>query len=248
MPTLTITKTYDTGNVLTETDLDNIKDSIETFINVTKLNDDNLQDDGISITKLTPTARTYLVPTGVLLPYGGSSAPTGYLFPYGQEVSQATYAALYLIYGTSFNTGGEAVGNFRLPDLRGRAIFGKDNMGGSAANRITAAGSGITGTTLGASGGTETHTLITAELASHDHTFSGTTGTGSSHNHTVPVSANSGNANTAQQGDAVVSGNIATSSENSHNHSFSGTTATSGSGTAHQNTPPGIIMNIIVRT
>ena len=45
------------------------------------------------------------------------------------------------------------------PDLRGRTIAGKDNMGGVTASRLTAAGSGITGTTLGTTGGAETHVL-----------------------------------------------------------------------------------------
>lgn len=44
MPTLTITKTFQDGDVLFEADLDNIIDDIETFINVTKLDNTNLQD------------------------------------------------------------------------------------------------------------------------------------------------------------------------------------------------------------
>lgn len=51
-----------------------------------------------------------------------------------------------------------------LPDLRGRNWIGKDDMGGSAANRVTSGTSGITGTTLGATGGDQrthahTHTM-----------------------------------------------------------------------------------------
>lgn len=47
MPVLTITKTYSNGNVLTETDLDNIKNSIETFVNVTMLDNTNVDSDSI---------------------------------------------------------------------------------------------------------------------------------------------------------------------------------------------------------
>lgn len=46
-----------------------------------------------------------------------------------------------------------------LPDLRGRVVAGKDNMGGSAANRLTSGASGVAGNTIGATGGAETHTL-----------------------------------------------------------------------------------------
>lgn len=48
MALLTVTKNYQDGDVLLEADLDAMKSSIETFINVTRLNDDNLQDDGIT--------------------------------------------------------------------------------------------------------------------------------------------------------------------------------------------------------
>lgn len=61
-----------------------------------------------------------------------------------------------------------------MPDLRGRSRFGKDNMGGSAASRITSAGSGISGDTLGATGGAQTVTLAQANLPNVTLTLSGT--------------------------------------------------------------------------
>lgn len=48
MPSLTITKTYADGDTLFEADLDNIKDDLENFLNVTKINDDNIQSAGIT--------------------------------------------------------------------------------------------------------------------------------------------------------------------------------------------------------
>lgn len=48
MAQLNITKTYDDGLILTEADLDNIKNDVETFLNVTKISDDNIQDAGIT--------------------------------------------------------------------------------------------------------------------------------------------------------------------------------------------------------
>jgi hypothetical protein len=53
MPTLTITTTYDDTAVLTEAQLDAILDPVETFLNTTKINDDNIQTGGI-------TASTYV--------------------------------------------------------------------------------------------------------------------------------------------------------------------------------------------
>lgn len=48
MATIAITKSYADGSILVEADLDNIKDDVETFLNVTGINDDNIQTGGIT--------------------------------------------------------------------------------------------------------------------------------------------------------------------------------------------------------
>lgn len=48
MATLTITKSYLDGTLLTEAQLDSFCDSMETFFNVTKINDDNILNGGIT--------------------------------------------------------------------------------------------------------------------------------------------------------------------------------------------------------
>lgn len=48
MPTLTVTKSYSDGAVLNASDLDDIISSIETLINTTGLDDDNIQNSGIT--------------------------------------------------------------------------------------------------------------------------------------------------------------------------------------------------------
>jgi hypothetical protein len=47
MPTFTGTKSYSDGNPLTEDQLDDLKGSIETFLNTTKIDGDNIQAGGI---------------------------------------------------------------------------------------------------------------------------------------------------------------------------------------------------------
>ena len=47
MPNLTITKTYADNQILSEVDLDNIKNDVETFMNTTKLDSVNIQTGGI---------------------------------------------------------------------------------------------------------------------------------------------------------------------------------------------------------
>jgi microcystin-dependent protein len=110
-----------------------------------------------------------LVPVGVVVPFAGSTSPAGWLLCFGQAVSRTTYAGLFATISTTYGSGDGST-TFTLPDLRGRVVAGEDDMGGTAASRLTAAGSGITGTTLGATGGTQTHTMTSAEMPSHTHT------------------------------------------------------------------------------
>lgn len=171
--------------------------------------------DGSALTGLSA------VPSGVVVPFAGSSEPSGWLFCYGQAVSRATYAALFAALSTTYGVGDGST-TFNLPDMRGRAPFGKDNMGGSAANRLTSGGSGIGGTTLGASGGAETVALTEAQMPSHSHSFSYTGAAGAS---------NAG----ASGGGCTPSG-------------MGGGTSSAGSGAAHQNTPPALVLNYIIKT
>ena len=149
-----------------------------------------------------------LAPAGVVLPFAGSTAPTGWLLCFGQAVSRTTYAALFTALGTSYGAGDGST-TFALPDLRGRIPGGKDNMGGSAASRLTTAGSGVDGATLGAAGGAQTHTLTNAQL---------------------PTSVIGTGGSTIARG-ATVSD-----------------LQTVGSGQAHNNTQPTIVLNYIIKT
>lgn len=114
--------------------------------------------------QLVDSIRLQLTPVGSIFAYAGTSAPTGFVMADGRTLSRTTYAALFAVLGTSFNTGGEASTDFRVPDLRGRAIAGTDNMSvlRGAAGRLSLA-------TLGASGGVETSALTSGQIPSHSH-------------------------------------------------------------------------------
>lgn len=106
----------------------------------------------------------YIIPIGGFLPYGGSTAPnSSFVLPYGQAISRTTYSSLFSLFSTTYGTGDGST-TFNVPDLRGRIPVGKDDMGGVAASRVTSAGAGIDGATLGTAGGGQTHTLTTAQL------------------------------------------------------------------------------------
>jgi len=182
-----------------------------------------------------------IVPSGALMPYAGTSAPTGFLLCDGSAVSRSTYATLFAaldngnIYGA-----GDGSSTFNLPDLRGRVIAGQDDMGGASANRLTDQTGGLNGDTLGDTGGSETHTLTTAQLASHTHTFSDT----DSHTVSFPRTFISGAANNSVN----VDGSGQRHDGGTLTVSISGTTSSTGSGSAHNNVQPTIILNYIIKT
>jgi len=97
-----------------------------------------------------------LVPVGTVFAFGGAAAPTGYLLASGGTQLIATYPDLWGVFGTTY--GGNGTTTFGIPDLRGRVIAGVDNMGGVAANRLTATTMTPNGTTRGATGGAQTNT------------------------------------------------------------------------------------------
>lgn len=116
---------------------------------------------------------------GELIPIAGASLPPLCVWPNGQNLPRSAYAALFTAIGTTFGTGDGST-TFGTPDLRGRAIFGRDNLGGTAANRITAGNSNIAGTTLGAGGGDERMPLHTHGVTdpAHAHANAGWHGHG----------------------------------------------------------------------
>ena len=97
-----------------------------------------------------PAASGTTVPPGAIMDFAGAAAPSGWLLCQGQSLSTTTYAALFAAIGYLYGGSGA---NFNVPDLGGRVTAGKE----TTATRLTTAGAGIDGATLGAAGGTQTH-------------------------------------------------------------------------------------------
>lgn len=103
------------------------------------------QTDGIASTDSTgkvPTAQGG-IPSGALMDYAGTTEPTGWLFCAGQAVSRTTYANLFAAIGTAFGAGDGST-TFNVPDFRGRVAAGRDDMGGTNAQRLTVVLNGTT--------------------------------------------------------------------------------------------------------
>jgi len=115
-------------------------------------------------------ANPYNVPLGAGMPYFLPAAPnSSFAFPAGQPISRTTYAALFALMGTTYGAGDGST-TFNLPSLGGRLLACRENMNGAGTEgRITLAGSGITGTTLGATGGAQNVVLAVGEIPSHTH-------------------------------------------------------------------------------
>lgn len=187
------------------------------------------------------------VPIGAMVAYAGPTAPSGWLLCYGQAVSRTTYSALFAVIGIAYGAG-DNTSTFNLPDKRGRASIGADNMGGSPANRVTTAGSGVNATAIGNAGGSQLSQEDTISISSSALSVV----TDPSHFHNVALNANGGGAPSGEI--TSISGGSAPAGK-TENATTGITVATSVTVTAassltgaSQNMPPVQVDNIIIYT
>ena len=178
-------------------------------------------------------------PIASMLDYSGldTKVPAGWLLCDGQELAEATYVTLFDAISTTYNTGGETGGFFRVPDARGRVAAGKDDMGGASANRLTDQTGGLNGDTLGDTGGEETHVLLEAGLPAHEH---------------FAIDKQSASGTSINPGEFAAWNNSSGNNFSAYriakatNEPDAGLTSTTGSDAAHNNVQPTIIMNKII--
>lgn len=155
--------------------------------------------------------------------------PADCILAYGQAISRTTYADLFAVYGTAFGPGDGST-TFNVPDYRGVTFVGKDDMGGTALGRLTAALS------LASVIGSQSVTLTTDQIPAHTH---GVTDPGHTHtlgNQLLPTGASLEGGNAYR----LVNGTTG-----------SATTGISvnaaGGGGAHPNVQPSFVVNIIIK-
>jgi len=135
-----------------------------------------------------------------------------------------------------------------LPDGRGRTLYGLDDMGNSAAGRLTASYFGTAATVLGAAGGSESKVLVTGNLPPYTPAGSIANGAITISNPTVPnAGAFSGNNNGGGGGAfGVIQGGPATITASQASSSFTGT-AQGGASTPVAVASPGLLATIYIK-
>ena len=106
--------------------------------------------NAIDYGRLAAAVQQALSPTGTILAYAGDTAPSGWQLCDGTALNRTTYSALFAVVGTRFGYGDSS--NFRVPDLRGQFLRGRDFGVGrdpDRASRTAMNSGGATGDAVG---------------------------------------------------------------------------------------------------
>jgi microcystin-dependent protein len=173
---------------------------------------------------------------------------SSFIFPQGQAISRTAYAAAFARWGTTYGSGDGST-TFNVPDKTGRVSAMLEAVG----TRLTTAGAGVDGGTLGSVGGNQNITIAQSGLPNIAPAFAGVNGSIN-----VTSSGNFGHANGLVGGVNTGSGN-AVAFDNSGVQSLvtsSGSFTPSGSvasingnvmQTATKTVQPTIVCNYIIR-
>jgi microcystin-dependent protein len=167
-----------------------------------------------------------LIPTGTVVAFIGNTAPFGWVLCDGSSysINDPVYQSLCEVLNTN-RWGNVGPSNFRVPDLRQKVI-----VGAMGAGILYSGPYGVSDT-----GGEEKHTLTTNEMPTHSHTI-----TDPGHVHgsisqgTGFAATDGGNGNRANQGSTTTAvTNI--------------TINNTGGGDPHNNMPPYVVLNYIIK-
>ena len=170
---------------------------------------------------------------------GGAAAPSGYLLCDGAAVSRTTYSDLFAVVSTKYGVGDGST-TFNLPNLKGRLPVGLDAAISDFDDR-------------GKTGGEKTHVLATAEIPAHTHVQDSHNHTQNAHSHVLTElrDATTGGSTTNIALTADTSSTLGTKTTGSTTPTNQAATATNqnaGGGGAHENMPPYVIVNYIIKT
>jgi len=209
--------------------------------------------------------------TGDVRVTGRMVAQDGWVFLTGQTIGSASsqadmrgdeyYELFELAKNWAPNAGNEdwsANGIVTLPDMRGRGLFGADNMGGNSANVLSNANADI----IGGAFGSESQVISSEQLPTHNHTMNEagnhghTLGHGGNHSHKMTnlrsyVYVNPTGSSSSYKSPWLRSGaDLSTRSAGNHTHTVTAAgshahTINNAGGSAPLNTvSPGIVFNV----
>ena len=170
-----------------------------------------------------------LVPAGTIIQSAAINVPDGWLNCNGSLLNKIAYVDLFVAIGNTY--GGEPTDlSFNLPDMRGRVGIGA-GQGVDLSNRVFAT-----------SGGEETHTLTTGEMPTHNH---GISDPGHAHSQTT---VNDDFNNSGGSPPSFAADGAGSRTWTNINSSTTGITVNNaGSGNAHNNMQPFLVIRYLIK-
>jgi microcystin-dependent protein len=160
-----------------------------------------------------------LIPYGTIIQSAAINIPDGWLNCDGSLILRTEYINLFNAIGYAYSTlySGTDL-SFNVPNLQGRIGVGAGT------------GSGLTARNLGDIGGSETHTLTVSEMPSHSHTL---------------TRRSNSDAGAFDTGDAHQDESSAATTDRADLGPFS--TNSTGSGSAHNNMQPFVVVRYLIK-
>lgn len=175
-------------------------------------------------------------PVGSIMMWPSATIPANWQLCDGSSLNRQEYAALFSVLGTTY--GNNDSSTFRIPDMRGLFVAGR------GANNYNA---------LNQKGGSNTVALSVNEMPKHNHDTGTSTEDGSvtttqngghTHSYTKPTVDNT-KVGTYDGANVRSAGSANTGSAGLHTHTVP--LKARGAGAAHENRPPFIVLNYIIK-
>lgn len=217
-----------------------------TYISTSNITDERRNASYCGYTR----ARYGGVPPGSITSYAGNTVPSGWLLCDGSTLNKNDYPELFSAIGYIYGGSGNS---FKLPNLSGRFPLGKSSSH-----------------PLAETGGSETVTLTTAQIPSHNHPISCNLSNAGAHEHNLASNNVSGNNQGFVMTGCKRDGNYGYGSSGSssygyngntyfvstdfmetagaHTHTLTATIGNTGSSQGHNNMPPFLTLNFIIKT